>query len=273
MARSLRTLAPVVALLALAAVARPAQAGGKDLTGQPAPELVLTGGLNGVGAATNLASYRGQVVCLKFWLTHCPKCRGTLPDFQAIHDRYGRSGVVCLGVVIDSPAGVTPYVKDKGWTFGVGCDPDAANATKYGVKSYPADYVIGADGVVRASNGFPRETIEEELRKARVAELGELPGSLRAVRDAVEEGNYGVALRLAEQAAKAEGAGQDVKAAAEKVLAIATRRQDNRFARADALVAAGRGADAKALLEDILKDFQGTSLEAKASARLAALAK
>jgi peroxiredoxin len=273
MTRTLRSLVPTVALLVVAVMASPARAGGNDLTGQPAPDLQLSGGLNGVSPSTTLASYRGKVVCLKFWLTHCPLCRGTLPDFQALHDRYGRSGVVCLGVVIDSPDGVAPYVKEKGWTFAVGCDPDGRSAQRYGVKRYPADYVIGPDGVVRASNGFPRETIEEELRKARVMELGEVPASLGGVRDAVEEGNYGEALRRAEAAAKAATAGDDVKAAAARVLDIATRRQENRFARADALVASGRTADARAVLEDVLKDFQATALEARARERLAALGK
>jgi hypothetical protein len=104
-------------------------------------------------------------------------------------------------------------------------------------------------------------------------ELGEVPASLGGVRDAVEEGNYGEALRRAEAAAKAATAGDDVKAAAARVLDIATRRQENRFARADALVASGRTADARAVLEDVLKDFQATALEARARERLAALGK
>src|SRR5439155_2467277 len=164
---------PVLAALALLAAAVPAaRAGGDDLTGQPAPEIRLTAGLNGATASTTLASLRGKVVCLKFWLTHCPICRGTLPKFQELNDLYGRSGVVCLGVVIDKPEGVAPYLREAGWTFEVGCDPDQASSLKYGVRHFPGDYVIGIDGVVRASNDFPRDVILEELRKYRVAELG-----------------------------------------------------------------------------------------------------
>src|SRR5687767_13044102 len=179
----------------LAGAASPAAAGGRNLNGQAAPELTLKDGLNGASAQTTLASLRGKIVCLKFWLTHCPICQGTLPEFQAIHDRYGRSGVYCLGVVVDDAAGVGAYVRTKGWSFPIGCDPDGRSAARYGVGRYPADYVVGVDGVVRSSKGFSRETIETELRKVRVLELGTVPPGCEPSREAVEEGNYGEALR------------------------------------------------------------------------------
>lgn len=270
----LRPLLAAFAASLLALVASPASAGGgADLTGRAAPEITLQDGLNGAGAQTTLASLRGKVVCLKFWLTHCPICQGTLPEFQAIHDRYGRSGVVCLGVVIDNAEGVGPYLKSKGWSFPVGCDPDGRNASRYSVTRYPADYVIGVDGVVRASNGFKRDVIEEELRKMRSAELGTVPAGLEAVRDAVEDGDYGTALRQAETAAKAAGAGADVVAFAQRLAGIATVRQDNRFARVDSLVAAGKAIDARAEAERILSDFKDTSLEARAKQKLEGLSR
>ena len=269
-APALASLLAVASLLA--AAAREVRASGNDLTGQPAPEIRLTAGLNGATATTTLASLRGKVVCLKFWLTHCPICRGTLPKFQEIHDRYGKSGVYCLGVVIDKPEGVAPYLQEAGWTFPVGCDPDQASSSKYGVKHFPGDYVIGVDGVVRASDqGWPREIIEEELRKYRVLELGTVPDALRGVRDAVENNDYGAALRQGEAAAKAQGAASDVKAALTRLLEIATRRQDNRLTRAEATARAGKTDEARADLVRIVKDFRDTSLEARAKERLTAL--
>lgn len=270
MRRTQRVALSVGVALGLASSA--AHAGrGSDFTGQPAPELSLTDGVNGASAATTIASLRGKVVCLKFWLTGCPVCRATLPEFQGLMDRYGRSGVVCLGVVRDTAAGVTPYLREAGWTFQVGCDPNGANTSRYGVSGYPADYVIGADGVVRASNGFRRDVIDDELRKLRVIELGAVPAGAEAVRDAVEENDYGKALLHAETIAKAAGASADVRAFAERVAGIARQRQDNRFAKADALKAAGRVVDARAELERVVADFRGTSLEARAKQRLDAL--
>lgn len=248
-----------------------ARAGGADLDGQPAPEINLTDGLNGASASTNFASLKGKVVLVKFWLTHCPICRGTLPAFQALNDRYGRSGASCLGIVIDNASGVEPYLREAGWTFPVGCDPDARNAAKFGVNHYPGDYVIGVDGVVRASNGFPRDVIEEELRKYRVAELGTVPDALKPVRDLVENGDYGAALRQGEALAKAAGAGADVKTAVARLAEIARGRQDNRFLRVDGIAKGGNRVAALAEAQRILEDFKGTSLEARAKDKVDSL--
>ncbi len=271
--RALRVaLAALLAGAWCASVAAPpgAVAGGSVLDGQAAPELALVEGLNGASAATTIAAFRGRVVCLKFWLTRCPVCRATLPEFQAMHDRYGRSGLVCLGVVIDRATGVGPYLQEAGWTFAVGCDPESKNAAKYGVTRYPADYVIGADGVVRASNGFPREVILEELRKQRVMEWGAVPDALRGVRDLVEDGDYGGALKQGEGLARAPGASAEVRQAVERLQGIAKQRQENRLLRADELAKAGSAAEAKAEYERVIADFAGTTLEARARERLAA---
>ncbi|MFO0933790.1 MAG: TlpA disulfide reductase family protein [Planctomycetota bacterium] len=269
----LRLLALALAFASFAPSAPARAGGGTVLDGQAAPELALADGLNGANAQTTIASLRGKVVCLKFWLTGCPVCRGTLPEFQRIHERYGRSGVVCLGVVIDNADGVRGYLREAGWTFAVGCDPDGRNASRYGVNRYPADYVIGADGVVRASNGFPKDVIESELRKVRAAELGAIPAGLEGVRESVEDGDYGEALRRAEAAGKAPTASAEVKAFVEKVTGIARTRQDNRLARVDALKAAGKLVEAKADAERIVTDFKGTSLEARARERLESLSR
>jgi peroxiredoxin len=264
-------LLPAAAALAVAAAAVPASASGMNLDGRLAPEIRLSGGLNGATAATTLASLRGKVVCLKFWLTHCPVCRGTLPEFQRLHDRYGKSGVYCLSVVLDRPENVAPYLREAGWTFPVGCDPQGTSSNQYGVSHFPGDYIIGVDGVVRSSNHFPEAVIAQELGKFRLAEWGEVPEALRAARDAVEDGDYGEALRQAEATAKAAGTTDAVKAAVARLVEIARRRQDNRFARADAFVAAGNPAAARDVLQKVVADFRGTSLEERAKQRLAAV--
>ena len=264
-------LAALSAAALLAAPERAARASGFDLNGRMAPEIRLQDGLNGASASTTLASLRGKVVCLKFWLTGCPICRGTLPAYQALHDRYSRSGVVCLSVVYDTAQGVTPYLRQAGWTFPVGCDPTGYSPGQYGVQHFPGDYVVGIDGVVRASTGFPTEVIEEELRKQRVAEWGSVPPSLRGAQAAVEDGDYGEALRIAEPLAKAKDAAEDVQRAVGKLVDLARVRLENRFARVDAQVRAGRVAEARASLTKIAQDFRETSLAAMVADKLKSL--
>jgi peroxiredoxin len=265
-----RALLAATALL-LAWNAPPADAGGANLDGRPAPEITLSGGLNGASAQTNLASLRGRVVLLKFWLTRCPICRATLPKFQRLHEHYSPSEVVALSIVIDTPEGVGPYLREAGWTFPVGTDPQKVTAGRYGMGRYPGDYVIGVDGRVRTSNmEYPEHVIEDELRRGRIAELGPVPAALARVRDLVGARDYGAALREGEAAAKAEGATEDVKTAVARLAEIARQRQDNRFARADALLRNGAAAEAKAELQRTLASFQGTSLEDRARERLEA---
>jgi hypothetical protein len=174
--------------------------------------------------------------------------------------------------VIDRPEGVAPYLREAGWTFPVGCDPDGSGSSSlYGVQHFPGDYVIGIDGIVRSSSGYPENVIAEELRKFRVAEWGDVPDALRDARDAVEEGDYGTALRQAEAAAKGADASATVKSAVGRLVEIARRRQDNRFARADGLVAAGNLPAARAELQKVVADFRGTSLEERAQKKLESL--
>src|SRR5262249_31056410 len=60
--------------------ARQAQAYGRDLTGSIAPELYVSQGLYGLSSGASLASMRGHPVVLKFFFTHCPACRASLPE-------------------------------------------------------------------------------------------------------------------------------------------------------------------------------------------------
>jgi peroxiredoxin len=264
-------LAVLAATAALATSASPAGAWGRNLDGQVAPEIRLVDGLNGASASTTLASLRGKVVCLKFWLTHCPICRGTLPEFQELYNQYGRSGVVCLSVVYDSPQGVAPYLREAGWTFPVGCDNTGFSSGQYGVQHFPGDYVIGVDGVVRSSAGFPREVIATELRKQRVLEWGTVPPALRAAQDAVEDGDYGEALRIGEPMAAAKDAAADVKSAVSRLVAIARTRLENRLQRVDAYARVNRIAEARQMLAKIAADFRDTSLASLVADRQRAL--
>ena len=258
-------------------VPRAADAGGNDLTGRPAPEIRLTDGLNGATAATTLASLRGKVVCLKFWLTHCPVCRGTLPEFQSIHETYGPNGsgggrgVVCLGVVIDTAGGVGPYLREAGWTFPVGCDPDQGSSSRYGVRGFPGDYLIGFDGVVAASNGFPRYLVEREIERARpsvdepkknVEELGDVPAVLSAAKDAAAKNDYGAVLRLVEAHRDATKEPANVVAAAERIRELCKARWSRRV---EKIRARWDGGDQRGAYADAVRfsdDFKDTTFHA-----------
>ena len=202
---------------------------------------------------------------LIFWLRDCPHCKRELPKVQRLYDRWGRSGLQVLSVAHKhTPAELAPAMRQRGWDFPVATDPIGRMATLYGGGRRPGYYVIGLDGRVKTSNALSDTVIREELARYRVAELGRLPSGMEKVREAVWQGNYGEAVRVAEAAAAAPAASDEVKKAAAHVVELARAKMENRAWRAGR--AWKRGARQAALGEyrGMVASFEGTSLEARA---------
>lgn len=265
----------VAALLCLAVVGAspPALAAGqwRDLNGRVAPDLTFADAALGLAPGTTLASLRGrQVVLLAFWLRDCPHCKREMPRVQELYDQYGRSGLQVVTVVHGySTAEVAGVMRERGWDFPVASDPDGQMATLYGGGRRPGFFVVGLDGRVRSSGGISMEALGEELARFRLAELGEVPAALEAVRQRVWRGDYGGGLKLAEEAAAAKDAPAPVGALARRLAEVAAQRIENRRWRAERAVARGQGAVALEEMAGLAEAFAGTSLAEKA-ARVAA---
>lgn len=166
MRRGSRTSLPAL-LLALIGIlgmsVEPALAG--DLAGRIAPEIALVhGGMFGVTPRTTLRGYRGDVVVLVFWSTGCTRCRSHMKLIERLHERYQAKGVKTLAIASSSHGDLRSYMRRNRYHFGVGADPESWNLHKYGVKHYPATFIIGRDGRVKRSAGKLYRTIERELR-------------------------------------------------------------------------------------------------------------
>lgn len=262
-----------VAALVWAGVQAPAplRAEGAQLDGLMAPELVFPDGLNGITRGTTLSSFRGKVVWIKFWLRDCPRCQKTLPDVQRLHELYAGSGLVVLTVVHSYlPDQVRPFLTQKGYTFPVGCDPTGTLAAAYQVNHRPTDYVVGAAGRVRSSNGAPLEVILSELAQLRVRELGRLPPGLEAVRAAVEAWDYAAAWKAAQAAAQAPEASDEVRAFAERFSALAQQRLEQRIETANAHWRRKELPEARELLEGLARAAQGTPFKTRTGEALEA---
>jgi len=53
------------------------------------------------GNQVKLSDYKGKVVILDFWATWCPPCVKEIPHFNELAKRYGKDGLVVLGVSVD----------------------------------------------------------------------------------------------------------------------------------------------------------------------------
>jgi thiol-disulfide isomerase/thioredoxin len=72
------------------------------------------------GGQLELASFRGQVVVLNFWATWCPPCIKEMPDLDRLHRARNASGVVVVGLAVDSPTPVRQFLARQPVSFPIG---------------------------------------------------------------------------------------------------------------------------------------------------------
>jgi len=131
-------LAPYAPLLAAPASAHrdsspqekaaPAMAGAKALEGTRPPDWQVEHWLN--SAPLQLADLRGKVVLVRWWTAGCPYCRNTAPALRDFSDRYGKRGLVVVGIYHhkeDGPFEPKVYentARQYGFGFPLAFDPD-----------------------------------------------------------------------------------------------------------------------------------------------------
>ena len=164
------------------------------------------------------------------------------------------------------PAGMRSFMAQNQYDFRVGTDPDGNQASRYGVRTMPTDYVIGVDGRVKASNGAPESVLLTELGKYRLARLGTVPESMSSVRDAVWNWDYGTALRTVEAAVANGGGDAEDQALAARVSTQAREELDARLALASKRARQGKTDIASAIYDRVVEKFGGTSLAPLAQA-------
>lgn len=112
--------------------------------GSPAPDFELK---NLVGNDVTLADYRGNVVVVNFWATWCPPCRAEMPGIQAVYDTYKDQGMIVLAVnAQEDQDTIQSFVMETGFTFPILPDPYGQAIRAYGVRSFPATFVIDREG-------------------------------------------------------------------------------------------------------------------------------
>ncbi|HSN52593.1 MAG TPA: TlpA disulfide reductase family protein [Woeseiaceae bacterium] len=104
----------------------------------------------------DLGRYAGKVVVLDFWASWCEPCRRSFPWLNAMHDKYGREGLVIVGVNLDMErADAQRFLDEYPADFSIVYDADQALARQYEVVAMPSSYVIGRDGQLAAKHmGF-----------------------------------------------------------------------------------------------------------------------
>lgn len=116
----------------------------------------LTGAVEWINSpALSNESLKGKVVLVDFWTFDCINCKHTLPYVKDWAKKYGKDGLVVIGVhtpeygferIIDN---VRDKVKEYGITYPVAIDNNYEIWRNFDNQYWPAHYLIDAKGQVR----------------------------------------------------------------------------------------------------------------------------
>lgn len=103
------------------------------------------------GAAIQLpTAWAGRTTLVNFWATWCAPCLKEMPDLQAYSAKQGTTGVRVVGIALDAPEAVRPFLLQHAITYPILTDsPGPADAgvrlgNRAGVLPFSA--LIDADG-------------------------------------------------------------------------------------------------------------------------------
>ncbi|MDQ5978475.1 MAG: hypothetical protein QG602_1449 [Verrucomicrobiota bacterium] len=157
-------LRSLLVTLGLALLAGSASA---SVVGQPAPAVTFK---DLAGKEVSLASLKGKVVVVDFWATWCGPCRVEIPGYIEMQKKYGKDGVVIVGVSLDQkgPKHVQKFVEQNAMNYTIVMgDSDTVSAFG-GFDSIPTTFLISRDGKIlhEKSGAMAHEEYEAILKKA-----------------------------------------------------------------------------------------------------------
>jgi cytochrome c biogenesis protein CcdA/thiol-disulfide isomerase/thioredoxin len=107
------------------------------------------------GRPLSIKDLRGKVVLVDFWTYSCINCERALPHVEAWYNRYKSYGLVVVGVHTPEfnfehvVSNVKSAAKSLHVDYPVDVDDNYATWNAYDNDSWPADYLIDANGIIR----------------------------------------------------------------------------------------------------------------------------
>src|SRR3990167_4440094 len=148
----IKTLAPVLMLLATLLAASPALAK-KPPVGDQAPDFTLhsDGPYN-----LRLEEQKGYVVVVGFWASWCRSCPIQLKALEAVHQKYKVMGVKVWAVTLDEDfEAARHHAQKNGLNFTLLQDGEVRVSERYDLDDLPATLVVDRNGKLRLmTEGF-----------------------------------------------------------------------------------------------------------------------
>ncbi len=117
------------------------------------------------GTTVSIQSKKGKVVLIDFWEVWCGPCRSSMPQVQAMHEKYQDQGLEVMGVLLDKKSvdSAQLFLDKKGFSF-------AQNIGGQELKDYfrilaiPQYVLIDRKGKIQQVYQGYHEEIEEEVK-------------------------------------------------------------------------------------------------------------
>jgi cytochrome c-type biogenesis protein len=99
------------------------------------------------GKTFKLSRQRGNPVIIFFGATWCPACRGEMPHYKALYDKYAQRGLKFLYIDInESTRKVARFAKENSFPFLVLVDLDGSVANDYNLIGVPTLFLLDKEG-------------------------------------------------------------------------------------------------------------------------------
>jgi peroxiredoxin len=111
---------------------------------------------NPSGQKIKVSDYKGKILLLEFWSSHCGPCLVTNPKLEVVYQQYRERGFEILSVALDSKKDEwVNAIRESGITWENVSDlrgDENEAALMYGVLAIPDNFLIGTDGRIIARN-------------------------------------------------------------------------------------------------------------------------
>jgi cytochrome c biogenesis protein CcmG/thiol:disulfide interchange protein DsbE len=127
----------------------------RSFLNQPSPTIV------GEKWLTDAPDMRGKFVLLDFWATWCAPCRRSIPELNALANKF-KDRLVVVGLT-DEPEETVRKMTDPRIEYSIAIDTQHRSLTEVGVTAIPHALLVDPKGIVRFQ-GHPSYLDEEKLR-------------------------------------------------------------------------------------------------------------